>query len=147
MKRFPIIVLSSLVGFISLVSSVKVLAQQKTVILEPEQSPPIQTTNNLWVRAEAYNPMNHFLKNAITVSLAVRNTAEGTYLGNERENKSIGVEVNCRTGEALAVILTINYIPVFFDQRQKPFNILENPSKPENIALRIACYHYLNSRR
>ena len=147
MKGLSSVVLSSLVAFISVLSSVKVLAQQGTVILEPEESPPIPGANNLWVRAEVYSTINHYLKDAITVSLAVRNTAEATYLGNERENLSIGVEVNCRTGEALIVMRTINYMPIGLNGKSEPFNILASTKSPENQALGIACYHYLKSQK
>jgi hypothetical protein len=124
-----------------------VLAQQGTVILEPEQSPPIATADNLWVRAEAYSTMHQFLENAITISVAVRNTAEGTYLGNEQDNLSIAVEVDCHTGEALAVGKAINAMPIPLDGKPKPFNILTNISSPVNQALGIACCHYINSKK
>jgi hypothetical protein len=147
MKKLSSVILSSLVGLISIFLNVKVLAEEGTVILEPEQSPPIPTANNLWVRAEAYSTMNYYLKDAITISVAIRNTAEGTYLGNEKENLSVVVEANCHTGEALMVMRTINYIPIGLEQKQKPFDILANTKSPENQTLGIACYHYLNSKK
>lgn len=113
-----------------------------TIILEPEQSPPIRAQDH-FVRAEVYSYPAMFIPDGITILLKQGITPEDTYLPSaDGVDRGISVEVNCKTGEGLITGQHTNYI--FTYSQHQPFNYIQSPSDPYAIAISYACQHYLS---
>jgi hypothetical protein len=113
-----------------------------TIILEPEQSPPIHAQDH-FVRAEVYSYPTIFIPDGVGILLKQGRTPEDTYLPSaDGVDRGISVEVNCKTGEGLITGQHSNYI--FTQTQHQPFNYIQSPSDPYAIAISFACQHYLS---
>ena len=113
-----------------------------TIILEPEQSPPIRAQDH-FVRAEGYGYPAIFIPDGIRIMLKQGRTPEDTYLPSaDGVDRGISVEVNCKTGEGLITGQHSNYI--FIQTQNQPFNYIQSPSDPYAITISFACQYYLS---